>query len=95
MFVVQLKFTEARARAPQFMEVHNAWLKRGFDDGIFLLAGSLQPRLGGAILVHGVSLDALQQRLEDDPFVAEGIVSTEIMEIDPGRADERLQFLVA
>ncbi|PZU86667.1 MAG: hypothetical protein DI528_09365 [Shinella sp.] len=95
MFVVQLKFTEGRARAPQFMEAHNAWLKRGFDDGLFLLAGSLQPRLGGAILAHGISLDDLRRRLEDDPFVAEGIVSLEIIEIEPGRVDERLQFLAA
>ncbi len=24
---------------------HNGWIKRGFDDGVFLLAGSLQPGL--------------------------------------------------
>jgi hypothetical protein len=29
-----------------------------------------------------------------DPFVAEGVVSAEILEIAPGRADERLKFLL-
>ncbi len=25
------------------MDEHNAWIKQGFDDGVFLLVGSLQP----------------------------------------------------
>lgn len=95
MFVIQLKFAEGRARAAEFMEAHNAWLRQGFEDGVFLLSGSLQPRNGGAILAHDLTRDELEQRVAADPFVAEGIVSSEIIEIAPGRADERLQFLVA
>lgn len=93
MFVVLLKFAENKSLAGQFMEAHNAWLRRGFDDGIFMLAGSLQPKLGGAILAHDITHDALMQRIQDDPFVAEGVVSAEILEITPAKADERLQFL--
>ena len=74
---------------------HKDWLERGFDDGVFLLAGSLQPGLGGGILAHKASLSELQSRVNDDPFVAEDVVSAEILEIAPSRADERLDFLVA
>ena len=49
MFIVLLKFSRNKARAGQFMDGHKEWIKRGFDDGVFLLAGSLQPNLGGAI----------------------------------------------
>jgi uncharacterized protein YciI len=94
MFVVQLKFSANKAKAPAFMDGHKAWLKRGFDDGIFLLSGNLQPQLGGAIVAHNVSRDALQSRVADDPFVAEGVVSAEIIEIAPSKADERLTFLL-
>lgn len=76
------------------MENHKAWIKRGFDDGVFLLAGSLEPELGGGILAHNTSLADLQSRLSNDPFVAENVVKPEILELDPGKADERLQFLV-
>ena len=41
MFMVLLKFSENKAQASQFMEAHNAWIKQGFDDGVFLLVGSL------------------------------------------------------
>jgi uncharacterized protein YciI len=94
MFIVLLKFAGNKGQAGHFMEGHKAWIKRGFDDGIFLMVGSLQPNLGGAILAHCTSLSELQNRVKDDPFVAENIVSAEIFAVAPSRADERLKFLL-
>lgn len=95
MFIVLLKFSANKSLAPQFMEGHKGWIKRGFDDGVFLLAGSLEPGLGGGILAHNSLLPDLQKRVNEDPFVVQNVVSAEIIELDPGRADERLQFLVS
>jgi uncharacterized protein YciI len=95
MFVVLLKFAANKAQAAQFTEGHKAWIKRGFDDGVFLLVGNLQPSLGGGIVAHGTSLSDLQSRVNDDPFVAANIVSAEILEITPSKTDERLNFLFA
>jgi uncharacterized protein YciI len=94
MFVVLLRFAD-KSKAGPLMEGHKAWLKRGFDDGVFLLAGSLQPNLGGGIVAHNIALPALQSRVNDDPFVAENVVSAEVLEIAPSRADDRLSFLLA
>jgi uncharacterized protein YciI len=95
MFVVLLKFSSNKGQASQFIEGHKAWIKRGFDDGVFLLVGNLQPNLGGGIVAHNTSLLDLQSRVNDDPFVAENVVSAEILEIAPSRLDERLEFLRA
>ena len=76
------------------MEGHNEWIKRGFDDGVFLLVGSLQPSLGGGLMAHNISLADLQARVNDDPFVVHNVVLAEILEITPAKVDERLQFLV-
>lgn len=94
MFVVLLRFSNNKTQAPHFMDGHNAWLKRGFDDGVFLVAGSLQSNAGGGIVAHATSLEDLQARVNEDPFVANDVVSSEILEMTPRRADERLQFLV-
>ncbi len=94
MFIVLLKFSSNKSQASQFMDGHKEWIKRGFDDGVFLLAGSLQPNLGGGIVAHNASLPDLQSRVNDDPFVAENVVSAEILEITPSKADERLKFLL-
>ena len=94
MFVVLLEFSDNKDKAGQFMDGHKKWIKRGFDDGVFLMAGSLQPNRGGAILAQDSSLPELQSRVEADPFVAEKVVKAEILEITPSRADARLDFLI-
>ncbi len=94
MFVVFLKFAANRGRAGQLMEGHKAWIKRGIDDGVFLVVGSLQPNQGGGIVAHGTSRAALEARVREDPFVADGVVSAEIFEIAPAMADARVRFLL-
>jgi len=95
MFIVLLRFSANQGRPRQFMDGHKAWVKRGFDDGVFLLAGSIEPDLGGGILAHKTSPGDLRRRVNEDPFVAEDVVKAEILELDPGKAEERLQFLVS
>jgi uncharacterized protein YciI len=93
MFIVLLNFSD-KGRAGQFMDGHKEWLKRGFEDGVFLLSGSLQPSRGGGIIAHNTSLPDLQTRVSQDPFVVEKVVTAEILEIAPSKADARLQFLL-
>lgn len=94
MFVVLLKFSENKSKASDFMEGHNQWIKQGFDDGVFLVVGSLQPSLGGSVIACNTSLVELQSRVNEDPFVEHNVVTAEILEIEPKKADERLQFLL-
>lgn len=94
MFIVLLKFSDNKDQAHQFMEGHKQWITRGFDDGVFLLVGSLQPHVGGGLLAHNTSLQDLQRRVNDDPFVVQNVVSADILEVAPSKADERLQFLL-
>ncbi len=93
MYIVLLRFTEQKHRAGEWMAAHQAWIQQGLDDGVFLLVGSLQPNQGGGILAHGESRAALQARVDRDPFVAEGVVAAEVLEISPSRLDDRVKFL--
>jgi uncharacterized protein YciI len=43
MFIVILGFSANKAQAGKFMEGHKSWLQRGFDEGVFLLSGSIRP----------------------------------------------------
>jgi uncharacterized protein YciI len=93
LFVVLLRFAD-RSRAGEHVDGHNAWIERGFDDGVFLMTGSLRPALGGTVLAHGTTLADLQERVDADPFVAHGVVTAEILEIAPSRTDDRLAALL-
>lgn len=95
MYVVLLKFSDNKSKAGEFMDAHNEWIQKGFNDGVFLLAGSLQPGLGGSVIAHNLSLSELQERVNSDPFVVENIVTAEILEIEAKKVDERLNFLVS
>lgn len=92
MLVITLRFAD-KTKAPQLMDGHNAWIKRGLGDGVFLMVGSLQPNAGGAILAHNATSEEIMARVNDDPFVANGVVRAEVMTIAPNRMDERLAFL--
>lgn len=94
MFIVLLRFSQNKARAAEFMQAHNEWIRQGLEDGVFLVVGSLQPKQGGAVLAHGTTLADLQARVDADPFVAEKVVSAEILEITPAKTDPRLAFLL-
>lgn len=93
MYIVFLKLTD-KSKIAENMQGHNAWLKRGFDDGVFLLAGTIEPKQGGAIFADNISAEGLEARVNEDPFVANEVVSVDISEITPARADERLKFLL-
>jgi uncharacterized protein YciI len=95
MFIVLLKFSDNRESAGKFMDDHKAWLKHGFDKGIFLLAGSLQEKSGGGIIANDVSRLDLQEFISMDPFITQGIVTAEIIELTPSKATPEFEFLLA
>lgn len=94
MFVVLLKFSHNKSQAGEFMTGHNQWIQQGFEDGAFLIVGSLQPALGGAIVAQTSNREEIENRVALDPFVKEKVVSAEIIEITPNQTDERLSFLM-
>jgi len=94
MFIILLTFSDKKAQAGQFMDGHNQWLQRGFNDGVFLMAGSLQPNRGGGILAYNTSAQMLETRVNEDPFVQHNVVKAEILEITPAKVDERLRNII-
>lgn len=102
MFIVLLKFSENKSKASEYMSGHNDWIKQGFADGIFLLAGSIETGQstgqstghGGALIAHNVSLKDLQAKVNTDPFVMQNIVTSEIIEISPKKTADQLSFLM-
>jgi uncharacterized protein YciI len=93
VYIVFLKFGAERARAKEHMPGHAAFIERGVAEGVFVLVGSLEPSLGGALLVHGPTRAELDALLVEDPFVAHGVVSVEVHTVSPAGCDARLAFL--
>ncbi len=94
MYFITLRFGSHRDKAGAFMAGHKTWLDQGFKEGVFLLSGSIHPKLGGFILAKDDSLEMIRTRVNLDPFVVEGIVDADILEINPSQAAESLRFLI-
>ena len=94
MYFVFLEFSKNSNRAGEFMADHNAWIERGLKAGIFLIVGSLQPRLGGALVAYDTSRVELDARILEDPFVMHDVVKPKVLEVLPTKVDPRLAFLL-
>lgn len=94
MHIVFLKFGPNRSQAGQWMAQHNEWIQAGISDGAFLMAGSLEGGLGGAILAAGLTKQALAERIAQDPFVLHQVVVPEIHGIAPSRMDDGFAALL-
>jgi uncharacterized protein YciI len=88
MFIILLKFSKNREHASKFMDAHMKWLKQGFDDEVFILAGGIKPHSGGAIIAKNSSIELIKSRVTQDPFVIQNIVEFEILEINPSKMVE-------
>lgn len=95
MFIVLLRFSNAKSKAAELMAAHNEWIMRGFDDDVFLVVGSLEPGAGGAVLAHNTTRDDLEKRVQRDPFVAHDIVRAELLEVSASKTDPRLAFVAS
>lgn len=94
LFIVFLRFSSNRSQAKEFMAGHKAWIARGVDEGVFLVVGSLEPALGGAVIAHGLGRAELEARVAEDPFVANDVVTAEVFELSPAKTNAKLAFLV-
>jgi uncharacterized protein YciI len=83
LFIVFLRFGAARSQAGAWMEQHNRWLRHGIEAGHVFLAGSLEAGQGGALIMANLSRAEVDARLQEDPFVSEGVVVPEVHAITP------------
>ena len=88
MHFVLLKFGPNRSQAAQWMAGHKEWIEKGINDGVFLLAGSLESAQGGALLATKLSKAEVTALVEEDPFVKHQVVEPEIISVAPSRMVE-------
>lgn len=94
MHIISLRFGPDRTQAGAWMAEHTRWIQQGIDDGVFLVAGSLDDAQGGAVLAAGIDREALRARVSQDPFVAHGVVTAEVIGLTPSRMGPQLASLL-
>ncbi|MBA3041400.1 MAG: GTP cyclohydrolase [Alphaproteobacteria bacterium] len=92
MFILSLTYVKPQEEADRLMEPHMAWLKQGYDSGIFLASGRKVPRTGGVILARGERAD-IEAFVAGDPFAVDGVADYDITEVALTRTADGLDGL--
>lgn len=93
MFIIILTYTKPLEEVDRHLADHKDWVKQGFDDGVFVLSGGQRPRVGGALIAIGGDRKAIDDRVQSDPFVRNGVASAQVLEVVPSTLDDRVSLL--
>lgn len=80
MLILSLTYTAPLEAADEHMEAHMAWVRDGYDKGLFFASGRKVPRSGGVILARGDRAE-LEALCAADPFTIHDIARYDITEV--------------
>ncbi len=83
MFVIILTYTKPLEIVDRHLEAHVEFLKKNYENKVFIASGRQVPRTGGVILARGESKEALQRIIQNDPFYKSGVAEYQIIEFVP------------
>ena len=95
MFVIVLTYLKSPHEQPDILTAHRAWADAGVASGTIVLSGPQRGGNGGLMLADGISREALDRLITEDPFHQHGIARHDVIEVAPRTGDARLSFLFA
>ncbi|AIR69251.1 MULTISPECIES: YciI family protein [Dickeya] len=81
MYIINLTYNAPLDEVENLLERHVTWLKRGYEQGVFVASGRKNPRTGGVILAKSVEREELEDFLKQDPFQA--VANYEVIDFQP------------
>lgn len=82
-FLIEFTYRVPADQLGDIVEEHRAFLRSGYEQGILLLSGPQQPRIGGIAIGHADSFDAIQAFFFNDPYNKNGMASYRFVEFNP------------
>ena len=92
MFILSLTYKVDLAEVDRHLEAHIAWLKAGYEEGLFLASGRKNPRTGGIILARG-DRALIDAAIASDPFSLHAVADYEVTDFSPTTTVPSLEML--
>jgi uncharacterized protein YciI len=80
LFIVSLRYLAPLREIDSAMAKHLAFLQKHYTNGTFLVSGRQVPRTGGIIIARGKDRTAVEQIMDQDPFIKGKLASFDIVE---------------
>jgi uncharacterized protein YciI len=93
MYLLVVNFIKTPVEVAPHVETHSAWVKKNFEEGVFLFAGPKKSKLGGAILARSIDKSLLNKIISEDSYIKEDVAEYQIIDFDCKVTTPELGFL--
>ncbi|KPL79480.1 YciI family protein [Herpetosiphon geysericola] len=82
-FMLEITYTVPLEQIEPIVAEHRAFLQTGYDQGLLLMAGPQNPRIGGIVIARAASLAAIQAFFANDPYQSANVAEYRFVEFNP------------
>jgi uncharacterized protein YciI len=82
-FLVEVNYAVPLEQIDAVLAEHRAFLQTGYDRGLLLMSGPLNPRSGGRVVVRAESLDEIRAFFARDPYNLKSLATYAFYEFEP------------
>lgn len=95
MYLLIVSYIKPVEEVAPFVPSHGEWVKKYFNEGIFLMAGPKKNKFGGAILVKSIDRTRLNKIIAEDSFITGDVAEYQVIDFDCKVAATGLEQLTA
>ena len=82
-FLVEITYTVPLSAIDAALPAHREFLQRGYEAGLLLMSGPMNPRTGGIVIARAASRAAIEEFFSADPYRIQQLASYRIVEFAP------------
>lgn len=95
MFILLLTYQSSLREIEAALPAHQEYLDRHYKTGCFLASGPQIPRTGGVILCQGLTREAIESIIQEDPFYQQKLADYSIIEFEAKKMQPAIQAMLA
>jgi uncharacterized protein YciI len=82
-FLIEITYTLPFEQIAPIVPEHRAFLQEGYDSGMLLMSGPINPRIGGIVIARAESEDQLRDYFSRDPYFLKQVAIYRFVEFEP------------
>lgn len=94
-FIIEIQYSVPTEKIDQVLDRHRQFLQIGYDKGLLLCSGPREPRIGGLIVARALSLNEIEDFINQDPFKLENCAQYSIIEFLPVKHQDFMKEWIA
>lgn len=94
LFVMIVTYIKPMDEVNAHLEGHRAFLAKGYEDGVLMMSGGQNPRVGGVIVGKFDDKSAALEFVGLDPFYINDVASYDVVEFVPSKYIKELESYI-